>query len=692
MKKFTFLIFIAMSGVTASAQNLDSLYAVWEDSTQSDSNRVNAYKDYIWYGYLFSQPDSAVILAEALHAYATEHEYLKASAPGYNLQGIAYAVQGNYPLSVEYHEKNLAINEQTGDLRGTAGALNNIGNIHRNQGNYSLAMECYQRAVTINEAQGNKEWLAFNYANISNIYSTQGNNTRALEFLQKGLAILEELGGNNLKGISNNLSSIGLLYSEQGNHARALEYHHKSLAIREEIGDKSEIASTFLNIGSVYLDQENYPLALEYFEKSLAIAVELQDKKGIARNLNNIGNIYFAQNQHQRALDNYQKSLALKTEIGDKQGASGSLTLIGVLYHNQGKQAQALDYCHQGLKLAEEIGAIDRQRDACDCLYTTYKTLGKGNEALIYVEKIKVIDDSLSATETARKLEQMEFAKVMLADSIAKAEEARLVQEAHQEEVRKKNHTRNLLSAGGIMMLLLAGGIYSRLRYTRKAKKIIETEKDRSENLLLNILPADIARELKEKGRADARDFDKVSILFTDFKGFTEQSAKLSAAELVSEINHCFEAFDGIMEKYGIEKIKTIGDAYMAAGGLPIPSDDSIKNTVLAALEMQKFIVDRKAELESDGKPFFEMRVGIHTGPVVAGIVGVKKFQYDIWGDTVNTASRMESSGDIGQVNISHTTYDFISHDPDFVFTSRGKVQVKGKGELEMHFVKLSTE
>ncbi len=212
------------------------------------------------------------------------------------------------------------------------------------------------------------------------------------------------------------------------------------------------------------------------------------------------------------------------------------------------------------------------------------------------------------------------------------------------------------------------------------------------QGILLDILPAEIAAELKEKGRADARDFDEVSILFTDFKGFTEASAKLSAQELVAEINTCFEAFDGIMAKYGVEKIKTIGDAYMAAGGLPVPKDDSVKNTVLAALEMQDFISKRKAENEARGKPAFEMRVGIHTVPVVAGIVGVKKFQYDIWGDTVNTASRIESSGEVGKVNISQSTYGWLNNDLDFTFESRGKIEAKGKGEIEMWFVSVESE
>jgi class 3 adenylate cyclase len=313
--------------------------------------------------------------------------------------------------------------------------------------------------------------------------------------------------------------------------------------------------------------------------------------------------------------------------------------------------------------------------------------MGNGDEALVYLENIRTVEDSLKAQETTKKLQQMEFRRIMLQDSIATAEEARLVQEAYEEEIRKEETTRNVAFGLGAFILLLAVGIYSRLRYVRKTKAIIEAERDRSESLLLNILPSEIAEELKEKGKAEARDFEMVSILFTDFKGFTEQSAKLSASNLVAEINHCFQAFDGIIEKYGIEKIKTIGDAYMAAGGLPVPTDDSVKNSVLAALEMQAFIARRKAENEAKGETAFQMRVGIHTGPVVAGIVGVKKFQYDIWGDTVNTASRIEGSGEVNKVNISEATYRLLKGDPDFEFENRGKIEVKGKGEMEMYFV-----
>ena len=227
-------------------------------------------------------------------------------------------------------------------------------------------------------------------------------------------------------------------------------------------------------------------------------------------------------------------------------------------------------------------------------------------------------------------------------------------------------------------MLLFATVFFSQRNRISKGKK-------RSDELLLNILPEETAEELKATGTAKAKSFDRVSVLFTDFKNFTQASEKLSPEELVAEINHCYSEFDRIITKYGIEKIKTIGDSYMCAGGLPVTNDTHPFDVVSAGLEMVEFIERSKHERIAKGQPYFELRLGVHTGPVVAGIVGIKKFAYDIWGDTVNTASRMESSGSVGKVNISGSTYELIKD--KFTCTHRGKIEAKNKGVIDMYFV-----
>ena len=210
-------------------------------------------------------------------------------------------------------------------------------------------------------------------------------------------------------------------------------------------------------------------------------------------------------------------------------------------------------------------------------------------------------------------------------------------------------------------------------------------EKKKSDDLLYNILPAETAEELKREGRAKPRKYESVTVMFTDFKGFTIISENLNAEELVTEIDSCFGKFDEIMDKYGIEKIKTIGDSYMCAGGLPVQNSTHAEDVVKAAKEIQQWMREHNLRRIAANLPPFEIRIGLHSGPVVAGVVGSKKFAFDIWGDTVNTASRMESSGEASQINISGSTYELIKN--KFHCTYRGKIPAKNKGDIDMYFV-----
>jgi class 3 adenylate cyclase len=267
-----------------------------------------------------------------------------------------------------------------------------------------------------------------------------------------------------------------------------------------------------------------------------------------------------------------------------------------------------------------------------------------------------------------------------------------LLTETKLENERASNFNKILGLAVG-SLCVFAFLLFSRLASNRKSKKeleeknaLIEAEQKKADELLLNILPAPIAAELKAKGKAKAQKINDASVLFTDFKNFSGIAEKMSPVDLVDELDHCFKGFDYIIAEYpSIEKIKTIGDAYMCASGLngkPHRADDLVN----AALEMQAFLEEYKLDRQQRGRPFFEARIGIHSGPVVGGVVGFKKFAYDIWGDTVNLAARMETNSVAGKVNISSVTYQKVKH--IFRCEHRGKISAKNLGEVDMYFVK----
>ena len=209
----------------------------------------------------------------------------------------------------------------------------------------------------------------------------------------------------------------------------------------------------------------------------------------------------------------------------------------------------------------------------------------------------------------------------------------------------------------------------------------LNAEKEKSDELLLNILPETVALELKNHGASVPKYFDNISVMFIDVTGFTKYSETVSPKKLVEDINILFTGFDRICQKYGVEKIKTIGDAYLAAAGLPIKDDDHAIKILKAAADCLRFVKREQAK-----RPFFEVRIGIHSGPAIAGVVGEKKFAYDIWGDTVNTASRIESTGESGKISVSKATYELTKTLGNFAY--RGKIKAKNKGELDMYFWK----
>lgn len=568
----------------------------------------------------------------------------------YNSIGTIYYFKGDYLKTLFFFEQSLGSHKKAKNKKGVAGILNNIGAVHYSLGNYPKAVESYRQAVILQEEIGDK----------------------------KNVAIITE--------------NIGSIFSKVKDYTNAMKYFNKAHTIFKELRYPKGIAKILIEIGYVYMKQGNFEKAFGNFKQSLNIAIEDKNKQLEIEVLSNLGELFYIQSDFQKAQYYYNRCLKYAEEMSSLQYKSSSRISIGNVLHQLKKYKASINKCKLGLEIAEKLGAVSVEKDACECLYKSYKSLGENQSALYYYEKVNAFEDSLQSEETSNKMMNMEFQKQQLVDSIAFVKKEHLIEFKHKEEVQKKEKQRNIIIVSLLLVLAVAGGLWSSLNFVRKSREALSIEKDRSEALLLNILPEEIANELKEKGSVNAREFNLVSILFTDFKAFTQTAEKMSPQSLVEEINIYFKAFDLISEKYHIEKIKTIGDAYMAAGGIPQPDENSLKNIVLAGLEMQEFVSKRAIGNEYIQKPFFEMRLGIHAGPIVAGIVGVKKFQYDVWGDTVNTASRMESNGMIGKVNISETLYQLIKDEDCFLFEYRGHIYAKGKGEIKMYFVEKTHE
>ena len=518
------------------------------------------------------------------------------------------------------------------------------------------------------------EGLALAHYHLGKFYiGSNSNYSNAIPELLEGITLYEKIPDS--LGVAKCYMQLGLI-------SYITQYFEDAIKNFEISLKYYDYPTSIYLTALCYTELDNFNQAKKYFKRAIQSYAELKNEKGLNECFMYMGRMYMSEKIYDSAY--YYLDLAIHQQsIIDPLQMSRPYALISEYYFNTNQLDSALKYAQTSYKMTVE------RRDQISAILAT-EILSKVYDARKDYEKahkfLKTHDEIQYANmqgSTKQKIAEMHI----MFDFKRKMDQE---QQKHQEEIREKNRTKNFLLISGIFVIMISGGLWSRLQYVRKSKELLQNEKNKSERLLLNILPEEIAQELKETGIAKARKYEQATILFSDFKCFTEYSANLSPSDLVNEINHCFEAFDRIMDKYKIEKIKTIGDSYMAAGGIPVPSEDSVKNTVLAGLEMQKFISDRKEEMDAKGYPAFEMRVGIHTGPVVAGIVGVKKFQYDIWGDTVNTASRMESVGTVNRVNISKATYELLRDDVDFTFESRGKIEAKGKGKIEMFFVSLA--
>lgn len=562
----------------------------------------------------------------------------------YNLQniGLQYAELSDFSKAMENYQHALEITKEINDQKLTITVYKKIGQCAKKLSNYPLALENFQQALKISEKSGDKQNTAEILNSIGWLYRNLGDADKALDFLNRVLETYLQL--ENKWGVSDALSAIGNIYMNLPDYEKSITFYTRAIELKKELNHDAGLASDYLNIAGVYQFISDYPTALKYLKNASDINVKLKNNRLELFYLMNMGILL------QNAPDSILVSIDIKPEH---------------------RYQTMVDQQSHALTLAKELDDSDLKRQVLHLLTIAYEKDGNFKSAYYNLQDHYNLVDSIQGQsvreEIVRKEVQYDYEKK--ADAV----------KAEQEKKNIRQRTiRNSLTAGLAAFFLFSVIIY---RQRNKVKK----EKKRSDDLLLNILPEEVAAELKTTGASETRHFDSVSIMFTDFKDFTKLSEKIPSTELIEELNYCFKAFDEIIEKHGIEKIKTIGDAYMAVCGLHAPQENHAKRMIEAALEIRDFMEDYKEKRQKEGKTFFEMRIGINSGEVVAGIVGIKKFAYDIWGDAVNIASRMESNGKVGKVNISESTYNLAKD--GFDFRHRGEIETKGKGKINMYFV-----
>lgn len=519
------------------------------------------------------------------------------------------------------------------------------------------------------------------------ILYNQGKNGEAITEIKRAIELREK--ANEPVRVSASLNSLGIFLSEIGDYSGALENSFPSLQIKEELNDKKGIATTLINIGSIYHRLNNREQETKTYERALQIANEIEDKKLLAYCHLNLGLLSSESKKYKEALKFLKGLDEIFISIGDKWNAVRALNNEGMVLIKSGKPQQAIEKCERCLSLAKETQNVSGIVSSLNNLAEAKIDTGKLDEAKV------CMDEAIELAEKNSLKIYLRDTKELLSAYFSKKDDYKNSLEEFKKFVAIKDE---LINSQNLKQL---GELQLRYDLDRKEKEAeinqlknvelkealdkLQMEKDRSENLLLNILPEEVAEELKTTGSAKAKYFEQVSVMFIDIRNFTIISEQLSPEELVAEIDFIFRGFDEIIMRYNVEKIKTIGDAYMCAGGIPVPDEANAENVLNAAIEILEFMHGEKEKRKKIHKPYFEIRIGVNTGPVVAGIVGSSKFAYDIWGDTVNTAARMEQTGEVGRINVSGNTYKVLKE--KFTFEHRGKINAKNKGEIDMYFL-----
>ena len=596
------------------------------------------------------------------------------------LQLSSYFLDSSTEQAKNYGTQALKLAEKFHYAPGRALALKNIGIAYYYQGNTSSALEYYNRSLHVYDSIGDLESKARMLNNLGTVYYSTGTDDKALDSYFQSLSVAEKIGDND--GIATAYSNIANVYlNKQATTGKALDFFLKALHLSEETGDKIIIGGSSVNLAEIYRGQSKYDSAIFYYDKSMKA---FENTINMPVPLRGLALVYAKKADFSNAIHFAELSYQMASQFDSRLAMTQSLITLGDIYFKKDNYPAALISYQKADSIAGMISAYKELDDAYAGLASTYSSMGDDHKAYQYQKLFSDIADTLNNQTLSDKLAslQQNFEIQTRQNQINLLTKDKKLQEL---DLRSQKLQKSFIFGVLVLIFFIAFMIYRNNREKTKTNIILDKQKAQIESLLQNILPAEVAVELQENGKATPKYFDLASVLFTDFKGFTMHADALSPQEVVNELNICFQAFDNIVEKYNLEKIKTIGDSYMCAGGIPKKDEQHPVNIVKAALEIRDWMDELNQKRTAQGQPRWELRIGIHIGPLVAGVVGRKKYAYDIWGSTVNIASRMESNGEPGLVNISEATYNLIKH--QFRCIYRGKISAKNIGEIDMYFV-----
>ena len=689
-KFFLLTAFFCCHLPTCWSQIADSLFTLLKTAPR-DTHRVTLLTDYAWEINETESDKAETYIQEAIEL-AQKLGFKQGEATAWNGLGVLEEIRGNNRQAIEHYETALSLRKESGDQLGVGGSHANLGNAYESLGELPAAIGHYRESLAVYENLGDTVRMARAYSNISGVLSLGSAYPEAFEALNKARLLLENQG--DVATTFKIFTQLGHNRFDMDMFSKASEWYKRSLELRQQSGDPWDIADGLMDLGNALDELDNKDsskLAVQYYLQALQIFREQDDQPSIGLVCNNLGDGYKHLEQYEEALKYLRESERIRLELDDEPGLMETYNTLNDVLFRQGKINLSLDYIRKYEAIAAKIDNSNALMGAYKDYARAYVELGDFAKAYDYQVKYnelryKVIDEKRAQNiETQQALMSVQERQQALDRERDKA----AVRDA---ELATARTLRNALMGGAVLLILLAGLLFNRNRLRARANRqltaqneTIERERQRADSLLQNILPGKTAEELKTKGTVKPVHYASVTVLFSDFKNFTTIAETMSPEDLVKELDEYFRAFDAIIVRHGLEKIKTIGDAYMCAGGLPEPNTTHALDTVRAAIEMQQTIRVLAEKKSAAKQPFFEMRIGINTGPVVAGVVGSHKFAYDIWGDTVNTAARLEHGSEPGKINISETTWEQVRD--TFNCTFRGKLPAKNKGEIAMYFV-----